>query len=167
VTTLDPVLARRMEPRAPSPARRLAAIRRLAETGVPVRVMAAPMVPGLSDHELEPILAAGAAAGATSASYIMLRLPREVSGLFQDWLASHYPDRAARVMGRVRQLHGGQDYDPEWGKRMRGQGEWADLMAQRFRVARARCGLDGPVAPLRTDLFARPPRPGDQLSLGL
>ncbi|WP_199178558.1 PA0069 family radical SAM protein [Acidimangrovimonas sediminis] len=167
VTTLDDGLSRAMEPRAPRPARRLQAIRRLSGAGVPVRVMVAPVVPGLTDTETEAILDAAAAAGATSASWIMLRLPREVAPLFRDWLATHYPDRAARVMGRVRDLHGGQDYDPEWGKRMTGQGTWSDLARQRFRRAAARTGLDGRAAPLRTDLFAPPPRPGDQLSLAL
>jgi DNA repair photolyase len=167
VTTLDPALARAMEPRAPSPARRLAAIRKLAEAGVPVRVMVAPVVPALTDHELEAILQAARDAGAAHAAYISLRLPREVSELFQDWLAHHFPDRARRVMGRVRELHGGRDYDPEWGKRMRGEGLWADLMAQRYRKAIRRLGLDGPAKPLRTDLFRVPPKPGDQLSFEL
>ncbi len=167
VTTLDPAVARAMEPRVPAPRRRLETIRRLAAAGVPVRVMVAPVVPALTDHELEAILAAAKAAGATRAAFISLRLPREVSGLFQDWLARHFPDRAAHVMGRVRELHGGQDYDADWGKRMTGQGIWADLMRQRFRTAVARLGLDAPPVPLRTDLFAPPPRPGDQLALAL
>ncbi len=167
ITTLDDDLSRRMEPRAPRPARRLQVIARLAEAGVPVRVMVAPVVPGLTDAETEAILTAARDAGARAASWIMLRLPREVSALFRDWLAVQYPDRAARVMGRVRDLHGGQDYDPHWGQRMRGQGVWADLAAQRFARATRRLGLDGKLAPLRCDLFAPPPRPGDQLSLAL
>ncbi|MDE3027207.1 MAG: PA0069 family radical SAM protein [Paracoccaceae bacterium] len=166
VTTLDARLSRKMEPRVPTPARRLATIRRLADAGIPTRVMVAPMVPGLSDHELEPILTAARDAGATSAAMISLRLPREVSPLFRDWLARHYPDRAAHVMGRVRELHGGKDYDADWGKRMSGEGIWADLMAQRFRLAKTRLGLDRPQAKLRCDLFKIPPKPGDQLSLG-
>ncbi|MCG6884370.1 MAG: PA0069 family radical SAM protein [Silicimonas sp.] len=165
VTTLDRDLARRMEPRVPSPARRLETIRRLTEAGCPVRVMVSPVVPALTDHELEAILAAAADAGAVAASWIMLRLPQEVSALFRDWLAEHYPDRAARVMGRVRELHGGKDYDPEWGKRMTGEGLFAEMVAQRFRIATARLGLDRELPPLRTDLFRAPPRPGDQLSL--
>jgi DNA repair photolyase len=165
VTSLDPVVSRRMEPRAPAPQRRLQLIRELAGAGVPVRAMIAPVVPGLTDHELEPILQAVREAGADAASYIALRLPLEVSPLFQDWLAAHYPDRAAKVMGRVREMHGGQDYDPQWGRRMRGQGLWADLLRQRFRKAAARLGLEAERAPLRRDLFAPPPRPGDQLSL--
>lgn len=165
ITTLDAGLSRRMEPRAAAPQRRMATIRRLTDAGVPVRVMVAPVVPGLTDHEMEPILQAAKNAGAVAASFIMLRLPREVSGLFQDWLAQHYPDRAAKVMGRVRALHGGRDYDPEFGKRMRGEGVWADLMARRFAVAARRLGLDAAQPTLRCDLFARPSRAGDQLAL--
>lgn len=165
VTTLDAGLARRMEPRAPSPARRLEVIRRLTEAGVPVRVMASPVVPGLTDHELEAILEAAAAAGAVAASWIMLRLPREVAELWKDWLESHEPGRAAKVMARVRELHGGRDYDPEFGKRMQGEGPWAALMARRFGVAVARLGLDGPQPKLRCDLFRRPEQAGDQMSL--
>jgi DNA repair photolyase len=165
VTTLDPDLSRRMEPRAPAPARRLRMIAKLAQAGIPVRAMVAPVIPGLTDHELEPILQACRAAGAVAASYIALRLPREVSGLFQDWLATHVPDRAAKVMGRVRELHGGQDYDPAFGKRMRGEGPWADLMARRFEVAVARLGLVVRLPPLRCDLFAPPARAGDQMRL--
>ena len=165
VTSLDPGLSRAMEPRCPLPARRLATIRRLSEAGIPVRAMLAPVVPGLTDHELEPILAAVQGAGAVAASFIALRLPREVSGLFQDWLATHVPDRAAKVMARVREMHGGQDYDPTFGRRMTGEGLWADLMAQRFAKASARLGLASRMPPLRCDLFRPPTRPGDQLSL--
>lgn len=165
VTTLDAGLARRMEPRAPSPKRRLAMIARLSEAGIPVRIMAAPMVPGLSDHELEAILQAGREAGAQAASWIMLRLPLEVAPMFRRWLELHYPDRAARVMGLVREMHGGRDYDPEWGRRMRGTGPYAQMMAQRFRVAAGRLGLDRAQPALRCDLFRPPERPGDQLRL--
>ncbi len=150
VTTLDPAVSRRMEPRVPLPARRIETIRRLTEAGCPVRVMASPMIP---------------AAGAVAASWIMLRLPREVAELFREWLERHFPDRAARVMGRVRELHGGRDYDPEWGKRMTGEGAFADLMRHRFAVAVKRIGLDAELPALRTDLFRVPPRPGDQLEL--
>jgi DNA repair photolyase len=165
VTTLDAGLARRMEPRVPAPARRLATIRRLAEAGVPVRVMVGPVIPGLTDPELEAVLAAAKEAGAAGASWVMLRLPLEVAPLFRDWLAEHYPDRFNRVMGKVREMHGGKDYSPEWGKRMRGEGTYAALVAQRFRLAARRLGLDRPLPPLRTDLFAPPARAGDQLSL--
>ena len=167
VTTLDPTLARRMEPRAATPKRRLEVIRRLSQAGIPVRVMVAPMIPGLSDHELEPILEAAHEAGAIAASFISLRLPREVSPLFQDWLATHYPDRAAKVMARVRELHGGKDYDAEWGKRFRGEGIWAELMARRFQVALVRLGLNKPQPPLRTDLFRVPTAHGAQLGFDL
>lgn len=165
VTTLDPALSRRLEPRAAPPARRLEVIRRLTAAGIPVRAMVAPVIPGLTDAEIEPILAACAQAGAVAATYIALRLPREVSGLFQSWLARHYPDRAAKVMARVREMHGGQDYDPAFGKRMRGEGLWADLMAQRFAKASARQGLNARQPALRCDLFRPPVMAGDQLRL--
>lgn len=165
VTTLDPVLSRKMEPRVPAPKRRLQTIQRLADAGCPVRVMVSPIVPALTDHELEKILEASAEAGAVAANWIMLRLPHEVSPLFREWLAEHYPERAARVMGRVRELHGGKDYDPEWGKRMSGQGLFAEIVAQRFDLAARRLGLARELPPLRTDLFQVPPRAGDQLSL--
>jgi DNA repair photolyase len=165
VTTLDETLSRQMEPRAALPARRLQVIRRLTEAGVPVRVMVAPVVPGLTDSELEPILAAAREAGAVAASWIMLRLPGEVAPLFRDWLSERLPLRAAKVMARVREVHGGRDYDPAWGRRMRGQGLWSDLVDRRFKVAVARLGLDAALPPLRCDLFALPPRTGDQLAL--
>jgi DNA repair photolyase len=165
VTTLDATLARRMEPRCPTPARRLHAIERLAKAGCPVRVMVSPIVPGLTDHELEAILKAARDAGAVAASSIPLRLPLEVSALWQDWLAEHYPDRLGRVMSKIRDMHGGRDYDPQWGKRMTGEGLWADLLQKRFRRAIKALGLDAHLVPLRTDLFAPPPRAGDQLSL--
>jgi len=165
ITTLDGGLARSLEPRVATPARRLAVIRRLADAGVPVRVMIAPVIPGLTDHELEPILAAAKAAGAQAASWIALRLPLEVSPLFQDWLATHVPGKAAKVMRAVREIHGGRVYDPEWGRRMQGQGPWSDLTAQRFVKAVARLGLSVSLPPLRQDLFAASPRAGDQLTL--
>ena len=165
VTTLDANLSRRLEPRAPAPARRLATIRRLSDAGIPVRAMVAPVIPGLTDAEVEPILSACRDAGAQAASWIALRLPLEVSPLFQDWLAQHVPDRAAKVMARVREMHGGKDYDAQWGRRMRGEGIWADLIAQRFDKAAARLGLDKKLPPLRCDLFHPPPRVGDQLAL--
>jgi DNA repair photolyase len=165
VTTLDAGLARAMEPRCPLPQRRLQVIRRLSDAGVPVRVMIAPVIPGLTDHELEPILAAARAAGAVAASWIMLRLPLEVAPMMRDWLEMRLPGRAAKVMARIRDVHGGRDYDPEWGRRMRGEGLWSDLIAQRFDKACTREGLTINQPPLRTDLFARPVQAGDQLSL--
>ncbi len=165
VTTLDPRTSRAMEPRVPLPASRLRTIRRLTGAGVPIRAMVSPVVPALTDHELEAILTACHDAGAVAASSIVLRLPREVSTLFQDWLKTHFPDRADRIMGRVRALHGGKDYDPQFGKRMVGQGEWAAMMQQRFRLITRKLGLDRSLPPLRTDLFTRPPQKGDQLSL--
>ena len=140
-------------------------IETLARAGCPVRVMVSPLVPGLTDHELESILRAGRDAGAVSASSIPLRLPREVAGLWRDWLAEHYPDRQGRVMSKLRDMHGGRDYDPEWGKRMRGEGIWAELIRQRFCRALRALGLVERMPPLRTDLFAPPPQTGDQLSL--
>ncbi len=158
ITTLDRDLCRKMEPRAPSPNRRLKMIERLVKAGIEVRVMASPMVPALTDPELEAILQAGAEAGATTASWIMLRLPREVSGLWQDWLAEHYPDRAARIMARLREMHGGKDYDARWGHRMRGEGHYADMVQMRFQLALKRFGLRSAGAPLRCDLFTPPAR---------
>ena len=165
VTTLDTDLSRKMEPRAALPARRLAVIRRLSEAGIPVRAMLAPVIPGLTDHELEPMLQAVRDAGAVAASWIMLRLPREVSQLFQDWLAEAVSGRAAKVMARVRDVHGGRDYDPAWGRRMRGEGLWARLIAQRFDKTCARLELAAQMPPLRCDLFAPPFKTGNQLSL--
>lgn len=165
LTTLDAKLSRGMEPRAPSPKRRLRTIERLSRAGVPVRVMTSPIVPGLTDHEIENLLKAGQGAGATAASWVMLRLPLEVAPLFRDWLSEHYPDRAARVMGLVREMHGGRDYAADWGHRMRGSGHHAEMIAQRFDLAAKRLGLDHPQPKLRCDLFRPPPQPGDQLAL--
>ena len=165
LTTLDGSLSRRMEPRAPSPQRRLQTIRALTEAGIPVRVMTSPVIPGLTDHELEALLEAGRDAGADAASWIMLRLPREVSDLWREWLVDHEPGRAEKVMARLREMHGGRDYDPRWGHRMRGEGVFAELIAKRFNAAVARLGLAVRTPDLRCDLFARPPLPGDQLSL--
>lgn len=165
LTTLDSGLSRRMEPRAPAPKRRLRTIRKLTEAGIPVRVMTSPIIPGLTDHELEALLEAGRDAGADAASWIMLRLPREVSQLWQEWLSEHEPGRAEKVMARLREMHGGRDYDPRWGHRMRGEGVYAEMVAKRFKSAIARLGLASTTPKLRCDLFARPARAGDQLSL--
>ncbi len=165
LTTLDPRLSRAMEPRAAGPGRRLAVIRALAGAGVPVGVNVAPIIPALTDHEIENLLQAAAQAGATRAGYITLRLPREVSPLFREWLERYCPDRARRVLGRVRELHGGRDYDPTFGKRMTGEGVHARLIARRFEAGCRRYGLTTAGRDLRCDLFRPPPRPGDQLSL--
>ncbi|MGL4320211.1 MAG: PA0069 family radical SAM protein [Paracoccaceae bacterium] len=165
ITTLDAGLARQMEPRAPTPARRLAMIRALSGAGVPVRVQVSPLIPALTDHELEAVLEAARDAGASHATSIPLRLPQEVAGLFREWIFAQFPDRAERVMGRVRELHGGKDYDAAFGVRMTGQGIWADLIRQRLVKARARLGLNRGLPALRCDLFAPPARAGDQLSL--
>jgi len=165
VTTLDAGLCRTLEPRAPAPLRRLAVIRALAGAGVPVRVMVAPVIPVLTEPELEAILGAATEAGARAASWILLRLPLEVAPLFRDWLARHQPDRAAHVMNRLREMRGGADYDAEWGKRMRGQGVHADLIAARFAVACKRLGLTGRLPDLDLSGFSRPMQQGAQLSL--
>jgi DNA repair photolyase len=162
ITTLDRKLARSMEPRAATPERRLGAVRALTKAGVPAMVMFAPVIPGLNDHELEAVLAASAEAGARSAGYVALRLPREIADLFQEWLATDHPDRADRVMSLVRQMRGGKAYDAEWKTRLRGQGPIADLLARRFAVAKTRYGFDRAQPPLRLDLFARPKAVGDQ-----
>ena len=156
VTTLDHRLARAMEPRATTPARRLKAVEALAGAGVPVMVMAAPMIPGLTDHELEAILTAGRDAGAGAAGTIPLRMPHEIKALFREWLEATAPDRAARVLRGIREMHGGRDYDPEWGTRMTGTGVRAKLLAARFDAAIRRLGLSRRLAPQRRDLF-RPP----------
>jgi DNA repair photolyase len=165
VTTLDAKLSRLMEPRAPAPKRRLKMIERLARAGIPVRIMASPMIPALTDPELEASLEAGREAGARHASWIMLRLPAEVSPLVQEWLAEHYPDRAGRIMARLREMHGGKEYDASWHKRMRGEGPYADMVAQRFAVAIKRMGLGTSAPPMRCDLFRAPVMPGAQMSL--
>ncbi|WP_108482529.1 PA0069 family radical SAM protein [Oceaniglobus ichthyenteri] len=165
VTSLDADLSRRLEPRVPAPARRLRAIETLSRAGVPVRVMVSPVIPGLTDHEIEPILESARDAGAVGAHWAMLRLPWEVSTLFARWLRDHYPNKASKVMARLREMHGGKEYSAEWHHRMRGEGVYADLIAQRYDLACARLGLDGETPPLRRDLFHIPPRIGDQLSL--
>ena len=165
VTTLDRTLARRMEPRAPTPARRLDAIRGLAQAGVPVTVLAAPIVPALNEHEIEAILEEVAAAGAGAAGYVLLRLPLEIKDLFADWLGAHYPDRAKRVMGLVRETRGGKLYQSEWGKRQTGTGAYAEQIARRFAIACKRHGLHEGHPPLDESRFRRPPRAGDQMSL--
>lgn len=165
VTTLDRKLARTMEPRASTPTKRLEAIKALTDAGIPTAVMVAPIIPALNDHELERILDAGHSAGATEASYVLLRLPLEVSPLFRDWLLRNYPDRYRHVMSLVRSMRGGKDYDAEFGKRMKGSGPYAWQIGRRFEMATKRLGLVRRGMPLRDDLFLRPDGGGIQLSL--
>lgn len=167
LTTLDRKLARAMEPRAATPGRRLDAIRRLSEAGVPVCVNVAPIIPGLTDHEIEPILEAAAEAGAAEAAYTLIRLPLEIKDLFREWLEEHYPDRAGRVESLIRQVRGGALYRSQFGERMKGTGPYADLIRQRFRIAAERLGLSRRGRPVRTDMFRPPPKPGQQLALEL
>ncbi|MEM7268834.1 MAG: PA0069 family radical SAM protein [Pseudomonadota bacterium] len=166
LTTLDASLSRKLEPRAATPQRRLWAIRQMSAAGIPTGAMLAPMIPAINDHEIEALVRAAAASGATAASYIALRLPLEVRDLFVEWLETHYPDRKDRVMRYVRELHGGKDYDPEWGKRLTGDGVYADLMRRRFQRAAAEHGLRRPNYDdgLRTDLFRRPAEETPQFS---
>lgn len=166
LTSLDPAIKRSLEPRAAGPLARLEIIRQLAQHGIPVSVMTAPVIPAINDHELENLLAAAAKAGARGAGYVLLRLPHEVNPLFQEWLDAHFPDRAAHVMSLVRQCRGGKDYDSAYGKRMRGTGPYAALIAQRFAVACRRHGLNGKARTgLATHLFHCPLQTGDQLGL--
>ena len=166
VTTLDPELARTMEPRAPAPVRRIETIAALSAAGIPTGVMAAPIIPAINDMELERILDAATNAGATSAAYVLLRLPLEIKDLFEEWLMAHYPQRALRVMALVRDTRGGKTYDSRWGTRMKGEGPYAEMIARRFALATKRLGLNRQRSKLRTDLF-RPPvlRRDPQLSL--
>ncbi len=157
VTSLDPKVARTVEPRAPHPEKRLAAVRRLADAGVPVFVSISPVIPMITDHELEHLIERAAQAGAKAAFFIPVRLPHEVAPLFRAWLDTHFPDRAGKVMATIQSLRGGRDNDPNFGSRMRGQGVWADLLRTRFHIACRRHGLGGERFNVRTDLF-RPPR---------
>ena len=167
VTTLDASLARILEPRAASPQRRLKTIAALAQAGVPVGVSVSPVIPFINEPELERILEAAAEAGARSAFSIVLRLPWEVNPIFQDWLATHFPQRAERVMARVREMRGGRDYDARFGTRMTGEGVWAKLLRQRFEKACARLGLNREREPLDQTLFRAPhdPTPPAQAAL--
>ena len=168
VTTLDGALARALEPRAPGPGKRLEAIRRLSAAGVPVAVMAAPMIPCLNDAELEGILEAASGAGACNAGYILVRLPREIRELFAEWLEAHAPAKASRVLARIRETRGGALYDSAFATRMKGSGPYAEMLAGRFRLACKRFGLNGnrhAKFDLDTARFRVPPRNGAQLSL--
>jgi DNA repair photolyase len=164
VTTLDGRIARTLEPRASTPRRRLKAIGELSSAGVTTGVMVAPIIPALTDHEIEPILKAAADAGAVSAGYVLVRLPHEVKDLMAAWLEAHFPNRAAHVLSLIRQCRDGKLNDPEFGSRMRGSGAYAELIRQRFAKASRRYGFDRRRIPQRTDLF-RPPRLDGQLDL--
>ncbi len=153
VTSLDRKVARTMEPRAATPTRRLETIRALSNAGIPVSVMVAPVIPGLTDHEIERILDSAYAAGAREAGYIILRLPLEVSPIFKDWLLTHYPDRYRHVLSLVRSMRGGKDYDAEWGKRMKGAGPYAWQIGRRFELTAKKLGFNAERRSLRTDLF--------------
>ncbi|HLI12936.1 MAG TPA: PA0069 family radical SAM protein [Alphaproteobacteria bacterium] len=166
LTTLDPAVARTMEPRAPRPDRRLDAMRALAAAGIPVAVMTAPIIPALNDWEIERLLEAAAAHGASGAGYVLLRLPLEIKNLFQEWLAAHFPGRAKHILNLIREMRGGKLNQAEFGRRFAGQGPYAAMIRQRFRAACARLGLNK-----RNDWrldcaqFKPPPLPGDQLAL--
>jgi DNA repair photolyase len=165
ITSLDPELARRMEPRASHPSKRLEAITTLADAGVPVAVMIGPVIPGLNDEEIPRILAAAADAGATGASWVLLRLAKPLDALFAEWLERNYPDRRERVLGRIRQTRDGRMNDSTFGVRKRGVGIHAAQIRALFAVAEKKHGLDRPWPPLSTAAFRRPPAPGDQLKL--
>lgn len=165
VTTLDRRLARAMEPRAATPTRRLEAMKALSEAGIPVSVMVAPVIPGLTDHEVERILDSAHSVGAREAGYIILRLPLEVSPIFKDWLLRHYPDSYRHVLSLVRSMRDGKDYDSTWGARMKGAGPYAWQIGRRFQITARRLGLNQNKRVLRTDLFQPPARAGEQLSL--
>lgn len=165
ITTLDPTLASIMEPRAAAPARRFATLRALSDAGVPVGVLASPMIPAVNDSEMEHILEASSHAGARWANYIVLRLPGEVREIFTAWLEVYFPNRAAKVLNLLREMHGGEIYDATFGKRMRGEGPLADLINRRFEVTARRLGLNATRPSLDTTRFRVPPRRGDQGAL--
>ncbi len=165
VTTLDPELARRMEPRAATPMRRLETLRLLSQAGVPTTVMVAPIIPALNDSEIERILERAQAAGVKEAGYVLLRLPLEVRDLFKEWLIANYPDSANHVFKLIRDMRGGKDYDSEWGKRMKGTGPYAWLIGRRFEVACEKLGLNTSKRQLSTEHFRHPKLDSAQLSL--
>ena len=165
VTTLDRKLARAMEPRASTPDKRIETLERLVDAGVPSSVMVAPVIPGLTDSEIERILERAAAAGVRQAGYILLRLPLEIGDLFTEWLQANCPDRANRVLSLMRSARGGKLYEAKWGERQVGNGPYAWMIGRRFELAAQRLGLNESSVPLRTDLFTPPPRPGQQLAL--
>ena len=165
VTSLDPKLARVMEPRASTPPKRLEALRQLSEAGIPTTVMVAPVIPALNDTEIERILDAAAHAGVREASYVLLRLPLEVRDLFREWLMANYPDRYRHVFTLIRDMRNGRDYDSQWGTRMKGTGPIAWMIGRRFEIACEKYGLNKRRSKLTTDHFVRPERSGQQLNL--
>ena len=165
ITSLDPDLAARMEPRAARPHRRLEALATLAAAGIPVAVMIGPVLPGLNDEEIPRILEAARRAGASSASWVLLRLASPLDAIFARWLEEHFPEKRSRVLNRIRDTRGGRINDSTWGRRQRGQGAYAEQIGQLFRAAARKHGLDRPLPALRSDAFRRPPRPGEQLTL--
>jgi len=165
ITTLDVKLSRKLEPRTAAPHRRLEVIQSLVQHQIPTGVLAAPMIPALNDMEMENILKAAAKAGALTAGYILVRLPHEVKELFRDWLEAHYPDKARHVMSLIQQSRGGKDYEAGYGKRMRGTGEYAQMLGKRFSLAIKRYGLTRRSPSLNTEKFRPPPRAGDQMDL--
>jgi DNA repair photolyase len=165
VTTLDPALARSMEPRAATPSRRLEAVRQLSCAGVPTTAMVAPIIPALNDSEIERILEAARDAGAGEAGYVLLRLPLELKDLFREWLETDFPDRAARVINLLKSMHGGRDYVAAFGHRQRGSGPYAEQIGTRFRLAIKRLGLNQRSNRLRCDLFRQPTPKGGQMTL--
>lgn len=165
LTTLDPKIARTMEPRAASPAKRLETIRMLSQAGIPVTVLVAPIIPAINEHEIERILDAAKAAGAREAGYVLLRLPLEVKDLVQDWLLTHHPDKLRHVVSLIRSTRGGKDYDAAWGQRQVGSGPYAWMIGRRFELAAERLGFNGTRTRLRSDLFVKPEREKAQLSL--
>lgn len=165
LTSLDPEIKRTLEPRAASPGARLRTIRALADAGVPVGTLVAPVIPVITDWEMERLLDSACTHGAQRAGYVLLRLPHDVRGLFTEWLQGHAPGKAQHVLSLLRQSHGGKEYDPQFGKRMRGQGQYAEMLAQRFRLACRKYGFNRRDGTLDTARFQRPARQGDQLSL--
>jgi DNA repair photolyase len=163
VTSLDPAIHRTLEPRAPAARKRLAAIRTLSEAGVPTHVSISPIIPQITDHEMEAIVEAAAAAGARGGFFLPVRLPHEVAPLFRAWLDEHYPERAGKVMATIRAMRSGKDNDPGFFSRMRGHGVWAELLQKRFEIAARRHGLARAKFALRCNLFEPPA--GDQLRL--
>jgi DNA repair photolyase len=163
ITSLDPRIAMTVEPRAPHPEKRLKAVRTLTDAGIPTFVSLAPVIPQVTDHEMEHILERAAEAGAIAAFFLPVRLPHEVAPLFRAWLATHFPDRAGKVMATIQSIRGGKDNDPNFHTRFRGQGPWAELLRVRFKKAEHRYGLDSERLRLRTDLFRPPAGPQGEL----